>query len=317
MKFNDIGTRLQTLVGNGLSLNTKIKLLLVSPFLLWVILYSCSQYIPSEYRPEIDVTTLPSLERHLLFGHVAQRFPRHIIDPSLHPVFYKFLDVFAAFLYALYFIYGFLCMVFLYLYWKRASRQHSNEMACLEQGEAEHLIEDPSNSKNPHEFKFATAIFCAGIIGMMAISTQNLWPTTPPWYTELYGTQPASFSMHGFAADLIRVDKLFHMEFFQNLYMNSPVVFGAFPSLHVGHPALCAFLMPTRTHQLVAATYPLLVAWAALYLNHHWLIDVIGGTTFAFISYYFGSKIAGAIVERLKSEEKVPVEIPLKGIKAI
>jgi len=214
-------------------------------------------------------------------------------------------------------------MAYIYLYWRRASKQQqqqqtTNEMACIEQGESDLLIEEnANNNKNPYEFRFAISIFCAGIIGMMAISTQNLWPTVPPWYTELYGTQPASFSMHGFAADLIRVDKLFHMEFFQNLYANSPVVFGAFPSLHVGHPALCALLMPTRTHQIAAGIYPLTVAWAALYLNHHWLIDVIGGTTFAFISYYFGSKIGNAIVERFKSEEKTQVEIPLKGIKAI
>jgi len=49
------------------SFPTKRELLLVWPLLLWLIVFQFAQFIPDDYRPTIDVSTLPMMDR-TLFG---------------------------------------------------------------------------------------------------------------------------------------------------------------------------------------------------------------------------------------------------------
>jgi hypothetical protein len=53
-------------------------------------------------------------------------------------------------------------------------------------------------------------------------------------YELIYGLTPANYSIRGAAGGLARIDALFHSNGYQTTFSASPVVFGAFPSLHSG-----------------------------------------------------------------------------------
>jgi len=82
---------------------------------------------------------------------------------------------------------------------------------------------------------------CFGLLSFMAVVTELLFPCAPPWYFEKYGIAPATYDLPGDPGGLARVDKLFGIEFYNGTFSKSPLVFGAFPSLHVGWPVLLAF----------------------------------------------------------------------------
>jgi membrane-associated phospholipid phosphatase len=65
-------------------------------------------------------------------------------------------------------------------------------------------------------------------------------------------------------------------------------VFGAVPSLHVAYPLLM-ILEGWKRHRALGRTLLLAfyacMAFAAVYLDHHWIIDAIVGSTYAIIAF--------------------------------
>lgn len=158
-----------------------------------------------------------------------------------------------------------------------------------------------------------------GLLGVYgrAFGTQNiigvlvhlLLPTAAPWYSsDEYGygmpPQPGNYSLPGSAAGLKRVDAVLGTHIYTHAFHASPLVFGAFPSLHsafacmnflfvartaayavgkngggktVGSP-VSKFLsaLPSRAALLVGA-FVCWQWWATMYLLHHWRIDLLGG----------------------------------------
>jgi len=225
------------------------------------------------------------------FGWRLQRFPRTILYTAEHESAFLFVDLFAAVLYVFY--YGsvaFFAIFIAYYYWKLESTKKESQSSQDQQEEQPY---DPS-------FKVFLVAWSYGWLGIFALCTQTFWPTAPPWYNDMYGTQAASYTLLGNPGDLARLDSFFNMQFFKKLYENNPVVFGAFPSLHVAHPALCAFFMPGAVRfKYFVWLYPALVAWAALYLNHHFFTDVLGGVVYAYIATFIMSKPAEMLIIRL------------------
>lgn len=119
-------------------------------------------------------------------------------------------------------------------------------------------------------------------LGLVSCTTYYLYPAAPPWYPEIYGWGPAVLDAAPNAAGAARVDALLGVTVFADFYARSPNVFGAIPSLHAAIPLL-AFFFACRVGRLRIATglYALLMAFAAVYLNHHYLIDVIWGWGYA------------------------------------
>jgi membrane-associated phospholipid phosphatase len=123
-------------------------------------------------------------------------------------------------------------------------------------------------------------------------------PTAPPWYFYNYGfnTTIANYEMKGDPAGLIRVDEMFHITFYRNMFDNSPVVFGSFPSLHCAWPALLALFVYFDTNlprwiKWAAVAYPVYVALAVMYLRHHYFVDAWGGAFYSLGVYLlFGPK---------------------------
>jgi membrane-associated phospholipid phosphatase len=124
-----------------------------------------------------------------------------------------------------------------------------------------------------------------GAVNLLGWSTWLLYPTAPPWYVDAHGLTAPSGPVASNAAALTRVDALLGTSYFEHFYAGSAYVFGAFPSLHVSYAVLVALV----TWQLggwlrvAAPAFAVSIAFAAVYLRHHYLIDVLGGTALAVV----------------------------------
>ncbi|KAL7748898.1 hypothetical protein RI367_005811 [Sorochytrium milnesiophthora] len=72
-----------------------------------------------------------------------------------------------------------------------------------------------------------------GVSNSLGVLIQMMFPTAPPWYIEKYGIDSTpSYDTVGDPAGLARIDTYFNMTMYHDMFRHSPVVFGAFPSLH-------------------------------------------------------------------------------------
>jgi membrane-associated phospholipid phosphatase len=107
-----------------------------------------------------------------------------------------------------------------------------------------------------------------------ALVTFFLLPTAPPWYTgvagNLYQSTIATALPGGFASvlSLAEVDK-----------------FAAFPSLHGAYAIISSYFMVKIDRRLALVSIPVTIGilFSTLYLGQHYLIDLIGGATYALI----------------------------------
>lgn len=94
--------------------------------------------------------------------------------------------------------------------------------------------------------------------------------------------------MAGSPGGLARIDKIFHSSTYTGSFSSSPIIFGAFPSLHSGCSTLeglfIAHFFPQHAKKIwlyVGTLY-----WATMYLTHHFLIDVTVGACLAVLFFY-------------------------------
>ncbi len=118
-----------------------------------------------------------------------------------------------------------------------------------------------------------------GWMNLIGVAIQLTFPCSPPWYEKMYGLAPANYSMHGSPAGLAAIDELFGIALYTPGFTGSPMVFGAFPSLHAGSAVMEALFMSTVFPNLTPlfVAYALWLGWATLYLSHHYLVDLVGG----------------------------------------
>ncbi len=123
--------------------------------------------------------------------------------------------------------------------------------------------------------RFVWVFFAANVVGFSFYYT---YPAAPPWYVAAHGFT-ADLSVHASAAGALRFDKLVGMPIMENFYGKSADVFGAIPSLHVVYPYLSLVYCWTRLPRFrwVALAYWILVCFSAVYLNHHYLLDIFIG----------------------------------------
>ena len=130
------------------------------------------------------------------------------------------------------------------------------------------------------------AFFATNLLGMMVYL---LYPAAPPWYVAQYGLGPVQLDALPSAAGAARFDELLGVSYFANFYSRSANVFGAMPSLHVAYPAatLLAVAPLGRRWVLPLAAFTLLVGFAAVYLQHHYVLDVLAGLGCAVVGWAF------------------------------
>jgi inositol phosphorylceramide synthase catalytic subunit len=130
-----------------------------------------------------------------------------------------------------------------------------------------------------------TFALCFLLVNLMGWITYFAYPAAPPWYIMQYGLGPAQMDVHPAAAAAHRFDVLLGTHVFDRLYGRGFATFGAIPSLHVAYPfiaAILAFRMPElRWARLPAIFFFLLICLSAVYLQHHYVIDVLLGVLYA------------------------------------
>ena len=139
---------------------------------------------------------------------------------------------------------------------------------------------------------YSLAFGCQNIAG---IATHLTFPNAAPWYqTDAYGQgyppKPGDYSMPGSAAGLMRVDKVLGIHLYDTAFRASPLVFGAFPSLHSGFAVLNFYFIgrysPKRGKWLLGA-FVFWQWWSTIYLLHHWRVDLVGGALYSTAAFLF------------------------------
>ncbi|KAL1962508.1 hypothetical protein VTN77DRAFT_9629 [Rasamsonia byssochlamydoides] len=219
------------------------------PIAAWLIFFYACQFIPPEWRPGIWVRVLPALENILYGANIS-----NILSAHQNVV----LDVLAWIPYGLCH-YGapFVCSLIMFIF-------------------------GPPGTVPVFARTF-------GYISLVAVAIQLAFPCSPPWYENLYGLAPADYSMPGNPAGLARIDELFGIDLYTSGFHASPVVFGAFPSLHAADSTLAALFMSHVFPKLkpLFVTYTLWMWWATMYLSHHYAVDLVGGGILAAVAFYF------------------------------
>lgn len=119
-------------------------------------------------------------------------------------------------------------------------------------------------------------------VNMLGYSTYYWFPAAPPWYVADHGLGPAKLDTLASAAGAIRFDELLGTTFFTGMYGRAADVFGAIPSLHVAYPFLSLlFALELGSLRIFSAFFYLIMCFSAVYLNHHYVLDIIWGTAYA------------------------------------
>lgn len=207
-----------------------------------------TSFIPAEYRPHIWVKVLPALENIFYGANLSNILATHQ---------YVALDLLAWLPYGILHYGGpFIWAIFMFLFGP------------------------------PGTLPIFARSF--GYLSITGVMIQLLFPCSAPWYENMYGLAPANYAMQGSAAGLSRVDQLFGIDMYTSNFLASPLVFGAFPSLHSGMTVLEALFMshcfPKLRPFLIA--YTMWMWWATMYLSHHYAVDLVGGAFIAAVVFY-------------------------------
>jgi inositol phosphorylceramide synthase catalytic subunit len=119
-----------------------------------------------------------------------------------------------------------------------------------------------------------------GYMNLAGVMIQLCFPTSPPWYENKYGLAPANYSVPGSPAGLAAIDKLLGVDMYTSSFTASPLVFGAFPSLHAANATMEAMFMSHVFPKLrpLFVIYAMWVCWATMYLSHHYAVDLVAGS---------------------------------------
>jgi inositol phosphorylceramide synthase catalytic subunit len=218
------------------------------PVSTYLMTFYSSQFIPNNRRPNISVSVLPTLESVLFGANISDLLTRYT-----HPI----LDVVAWLPYGIgHFTVPFVVAIFLWLFRPKKALQ-----------------------------LWARAF---GWMNFVGVVTNIIFPCAAPWYEVIFGLTPAEYSMKGSPGGLLRIDNLFNSHGYTVTFSNSPVVFGAFPSLHSACATMEALFLAHFFPQVAtyAWVYAAVLYWATMYLTHHYLIDVVGGSCLAIAFFY-------------------------------
>lgn len=219
------------------------------PAMTWLLLFASCKYISGDYRPAIWVRVLPALENILYGANLSNMFSAHknVV-----------LDLLAWIPYGL-------------------AHYASPVIVC-----ACMFIWGPPGSLPT----FARAF---GYMNIAGVLVQLIFPCSPPWYENKYGLAPANYAMEGDAAGLKAIDQLFGIDLYTSGFRASPMVFGAFPSLHSGWATLETLFMGHVFPKLfpVYICYTLWLWWSTMYFSHHYAVDLVAGSLFAGVAFFF------------------------------
>jgi membrane-associated phospholipid phosphatase len=121
------------------------------------------------------------------------------------------------------------------------------------------------------------------LVNLVGWAIWFVYPAAPPWYVDQYGMGPALLDVVSSPAGLARVDAWLGLPIATTFYSKSANVFGALPSLHVAYATLVAVIAAPLGGWVRWATigFALSMAFSAVYLRHHYILDVVTGGALA------------------------------------
>ncbi len=135
------------------------------------------------------------------------------------------------------------------------------------------------------------------LVNLAGFATYHLYPAAPPWYFHAHGCSVDLAAHASEGPKLARVDAFLGMHYFRDFYGRASDVYGAVPSLHVAYPLLIMLFgwpvlrLPGR---VLAVVFLLLMCTAAVYLDHHWIVDVVAGLGITLAVFGAARAILGA-----------------------
>ncbi|KAF9175371.1 Aureobasidin resistance protein Aur1 [Mortierella sp. AD011] len=226
----------------------------------WLILFYCCRFIPSDWRPHIFTSVLPALENILYGGSISE-----LLASTTSPA----KDILAWIPYGvLHYVLPIVTAILITIFGP------------------------------PGTLPVFARTF--GYMNVAGVLTQIMFPCAPPWYETRYGGfQPATYTMPGDPGGLARVDDILGIEMYKTTFTASPLVFGAFPSLHSADACQLAFFLVyvfgPRSIPF-AMSYILWIWWATMYLGHHYVVDLVGGGAYAVIAFWIGSHFLPSVL---------------------
>jgi hypothetical protein len=149
---------------------------------------------------------------------------------------------------------------------------------------------------------FALTFVLVNFLGFIIYYT---YPAAPPWYVQYHGF---IFNPHvpGNTAGLVKFDRYFNINIFKSIYSKGSNVFAAMPSLHSSYPVIVLYYgIKNRLGaiNIFFATVMVGIWFAAVYLSHHYILDVTAGITCAIcgillFNKLMQTKIFGGFIER-------------------
>ncbi|KAF6015710.1 hypothetical protein HII12_000872 [Brettanomyces bruxellensis] len=222
------------------------------PVLAWVFFFFSASKFPQAWRPPISVKVLPAME-NILYGDNLSN-----ILAAYHNTF---LDLLAWLPYGIVHFAGpFVVAALIWLF-------------------------GPPTALRYFSWSF-------GYMNLLGVVMQQLAPAAPPWYKNLYGLAAANYGMSGSPGGLARIDQLFGFDMYTSTFSNSPIIFGALPSLHSACSTMSAlwlsYLFPK--FKICFIGYVCWLWWSTMYLTHHYFFDLTTGTAMA-ISFFYMVKL--------------------------
>jgi hypothetical protein len=134
------------------------------------------------------------------------------------------------------------------------------------------------------------------VMNVVAFATYHAYPAAAPWYYHAHGCVADLGAHASEGSNLAHVDAWLGVAYFRAFYGRSHDVFGAIPSLHVAYPLLIVLegwrafggMRPRALGWSLRGFAVLFFAWmcvAAIYLDHHWVLDVVVGIAYALVVF--------------------------------
>jgi membrane-associated phospholipid phosphatase len=232
------------------------------PFLLTGIIYDSQRFYADFLRGPVHVTEPYSFDKTFFGIHTAQG----VLTPNefwqLHT--YPILDLITGFAYLVFFALFILISAYFYFV---VSRSGTAEMS-------------PARVRE----KSTRMIWSFLWLNLLGYTTYYWYAASPPWYVAMYGLGPARLDVPANQAGCLRFDHMLGTHFFSEMYGRAADVHGAIPSLHVSYPLLAAvFAFQFKRLRPFCFAFYLLMCFSAVYLNHHYILDILWGSTYTLL----------------------------------
>ena len=233
-----------------------------APFILFWVAYDMMRGIPDGMRPLINVTFPYKLELIIFGPLLGNQIPNFYFqyfqvlhDGALGKIL---LDIVGAIFYVLHFI-AHLTMG--WIFWRVTKDRKM----------------------------FYLFVYTITALSIMALVTFMVYPAAPPWYVYKYGLIQPSGAVEGSAAGLVNFDNLIGFKMLQLIWDNfNSNLFAAIPSLHGAHACAVAYFGMRKFRRLrpLWLIHPIGTWVSAVYLNEHYIIDLLIGLVYLIAAYY-------------------------------